>query len=154
MILYHASTEQNLKFLDPHRTMPLHLSGLKKEIYASPDKAYAAGFCFNWKPSDGIIFNKIFEKGPWVLKVPPKYAQRLNHPCSIYELDTNGFGNLNTSKPEYSSKIKVKVLNEEKYETALMCLKQNGVEVSILKRKPFMDNALINKFRSLIQKKI
>ena len=33
------------------------------------------------------------------------------------------------------------------------CLKNNGVNVVILKRRPFMDNMLIKKFKDIINKK-
>lgn len=36
---------------------------------------------------------------------------------------------------------------------ALECLKNNGVKVVILRRKPFMDNVLIKKFKDVINKK-
>jgi len=153
MILYHASPDQNLKYLDPKKTESSHNENLPKGVYASTDKSYASAFCFTWYSSEGFKYGKERNIDPWVLKVPPKYAQRLNHPCSLYVVDTKGFKNMNMSTPEYSSRIRVKVISEEKYPTALMCMRKNGVKVSILKRKPFMDNSLINKFKDLIEKK-
>jgi len=154
MILYHASPDQNLKYLDPNKQQS-GVDGIhKKEVYASNDKSYAAGFCFNWNSSQGFRFGKNTDNDPWELKVPPKYSQRLNIPCSIYTVETIGFRDLNLSTPEYSSKIKVKIINEEKYPTAIACMRENGVKVSILKRVPFMDNSLIKSFKKLIEKKL
>jgi hypothetical protein len=154
MILYHASPNQNMKYIDPAKQQTGVGDSYKniKQVYASPDKSYAAGFCFNWSDDQGFRYGRV-NNGPWELKVPPKYAQRLNHPCSIYTVELNGFGNLNLSTPEYASKIKVKIISEEKYMSGLECLKKNGVKVSILKRKPFMDNSLIQKFKDIIAKK-
>ena len=150
MKLYHASPNQNLEYIDPNKQNTTPNTGdayeKKKEVYASEDKSYAAGFCFNWNAQQGFRFSCI--DGVWEIKVPPKYAQKLNYPCSIYEVETKGFINLNMSTPEFASTIKVKVINEEKYNSCYDCLKQNGVIISILKRKPFMDNALIKKFRN------
>jgi len=153
MILYHASPTQGMKIIDPSKqksgTDGIH----KKEVYASNDKSYAAGFCFNWNRSEGFTYGKNSDRDPWELKVPPKYSQRLNGPCSLYTVDTTTFRYLNISTPEYASKLKVKIISEEKYQTALMCLRKNGVKVSILKRTPFIDNALTREFKVLIDKK-
>ena len=152
MKLYHASPDQNLKFLDPSKQKSGVHGERKKEVYATTDKSYAAGFCFNWDSSQGFTYGQV-NRGPWELKVPPKYSQRLNLPCSIYVVNDSGFRNLNLTTPEYASMGKVKIISEEKYQTALMCLRKNGVKVSILKRKPFMDNTLTNEFKDLIEKK-
>jgi hypothetical protein len=154
MILYHASPDQNLKYLDPNKQQSGVDGSRVKEVYATDDKSYAAGFCFNWDSSRGFTFGKNSDNDPWELKVPPKYANWLRKPCSIYTVETKGFRNLNISTPEYASRIKVKILSEEKYPTGLECLRQNGVKVSILKRVPFMDNSLIRSFKKLIEKKI
>jgi len=153
MILYHASPTQRMTIIDPSKQQSGTDSIHKKEVYASDDKSYAAGFCFNWNSDQGFRFGKDKDKDPWELKVPPKYAQRLNNHCSIYTVETNKFRDLNISTPEYASKHKVKVISEEKYPTALMCLRKNGVKVSILKRSPFIDNALTREFKDLIVRK-
>ena len=153
MILYHASPTQGMTIIDPSKQQSGTDGIHKKEVYASDDKSYAAGFCFNWNSDQGFRFGKDKDKDPWELKVPPKYAQRLNNHCSIYTVETNKFRDLNISTPEYASKHKVKVISEEKYPTALMCLRKNGVKVSILKRSPFIDNALTREFKDLIEKK-
>jgi hypothetical protein len=153
MILYHASPTRGMKIIDPSKQKS-GVDGIhKKEVYASTDKSYAAGFCFNWNSSEGFTYGKNNDRNPWELKVPPKYSQRLNVPCSIYTVDTSSFRYLNISTPEYASKYKVKIISEEKYQTSLMCLRKNGVRVSILKRRPFIDNALTREFKDLIEKK-
>ena len=153
MILYHASPTQGMKIIDPSKQKS-GIDGIhKKEVYASTDKSYAAGFCFNWNSSEGFRYGKNSDRDPWELKVPPKYSQRLNNKCSIYTVETKSFRHLNISTPEYASKYKVKIVSEEKYQTALMCLRKNGVKVSILRRTPFIDNALTREFKDLIEKK-
>lgn len=152
MILYHASPIQNLKVLDPTKQQSGVHGERKKETYASTDKGYASGFSFNWNSSQGFRYGSE-GRGPWELKVPPKYSGRLNGKCSIYTVETKTFRDLNLSTPEWATKYKVKILTEEKYQTALMCMKQNGVKVSILKRTPFMDNSLTEEFKNLIELK-
>jgi len=152
MILYHASPDQNLKYLDPSKQQS-GIDGIhKKETYATPDKSYSAGFCFNWNSDQGFTYGQD-NRGPWILKVPPKYSQRLNNKCSIYTVETKTFRDLNRSTPEWATKFKVKILSEEKYQTGLMCMRKNGVKVAILKRTPFMDNVLTNEFKDLIVRK-
>ena len=152
MILYHASPDQNLKFLDPKKQKSGVHGERQKETYATTDKSYAAGFSFNWNSSQGFTYGQD-NNGPWELKVPPKYARRMNGKCSIYTVETKTFRNLNLSTPEWASRFKVKILTEEKYETALMCMRKNGVKVSILRRTPFIDNALTREFKELIVRK-
>jgi hypothetical protein len=154
MKLYHASPKQNLKILDPRKQISGVHKERKKEIYASNDKSYAAGFCFNWNSSEGFTYGKQRKEDPWHLKIPMKYIRRLQKPCSIYVVEDKTFRNLNISTPEWVSKEKVRVISEEKYRSALLCLRQNGVKVSILKRVPFMDNSLVKEFKDLIEKKI
>lgn len=152
MILYHASPTQGMKIIDPKKTQSGITKDRPKAVYASDNKSYAAGFCFNWNSSEGFVYGQV-NRGPWELKVPPKYAQRLNQSCSLYIVETKTFRSLNISTPEYASKYKVKVISEEKYPTALMCMRKNGIKVSILKRKPFMDNTLIKQYKDLIEQK-
>ena len=154
MKLYYASPTQNLKILDPQKqTSTGAHEERKKEIYASNDKSYAAAFCFNWNSSEGFTYEKQ-GTDPWHLKVPPKYIKRLQKPCSIYTVEDKTFRDLNISTPEWASKDKVKILDEEKYPSAIECLRQNLVKVTIFKRVPFMDNSLIKEFKDLIEKKI
>jgi len=150
MILYHASSQQDLKYIDPNKNIMKHNNEKHRKVYASPDKAYASAFSFMWSEAEGFRYERSTDRDSWVLKVPPKYASRLNHPCSIYIVDNAGFVDENMSTPEYSSKVSVKVLKEEKYKSALECMRINGVKVSILKRKPFMDNTLTNEFKDAI----
>lgn len=153
-VLYHASSQQNLKYIDPNKNITNHNNEKHKKVYASTDKSYSSAFSFSWSDSEGFRYGRYSDNSQWELKVPPKYASRLNHPCSIYEVEEKGFIDENLSTPEYSSKTKVKVISEEKYETAVECMRRNGVKISILRRKPFMDNALVKKFKDIIEKKL
>jgi len=154
MKLYIASPTQNLKVLKPENVKHALIPGVSQKgiFYASPSKAYAAGFCFKWNRLEGFRFFKNKDDTAWVMRVPPKYSQRLNNPCSIYEVDGKNFKLMNYSDkyPEYYSRFPVQVLNEDKYQTARECLANNGVEVSLLRRKPIIDNGLVKSFHDII----
>lgn len=151
MILYHGASQQGLKYIDPNKNVIKHNNETHRKVYASPDKAYASVFTFTWKESEGFRLERLADNEPWELKVPPKYMSRLNYSCSIYIVDNNPFVDENMSTPEYSSNESVKVMKEELYKSALECMKINGVKVSILKRKPFMDNTLTKEFKEVIE---
>lgn len=151
MILYHGATQRGLKYIDPNKNVIKHNNESHRKVYASPDKAYASLFTFTWKESEGFKLQRLTETEPWELKIPPKYSSRLNHSCSIYIVDDKPFVDENMSTPEYSSNDSVKVLKEETYDSALECMRMNGVKVSILKRKPFMDNTLTKEFKDVIE---
>jgi hypothetical protein len=132
-MLYHASKTQGLKILDPGKTRSTHLKSIKPYVYATDDKSYAAGFCFEWSSKDGIRFGQWEDDGPWVLEIPRKHMIKLKAECSIYTISDSGFRKVRgVPTPEFYSKGKVKVKGEEKYKSALKCLQENGVEIEVI----------------------
>lgn len=132
-MLYHASPIQNLKELDPEMNESTHLKSLRKYVYASDDKSYSAGFCFTWNSRDGIRYGQSGDDEPWMLEIPKRHLNRLKGSCSIYFLDPKDFRKVRgISTPEFYSKNIVKVISEEKYKTALGCLKKNNVEIKVI----------------------
>jgi len=131
-ILYHASQHQGLKYLEAKYTQSTHLKTLSPAIYATDDKSYAAGFCFNWNSNEGFSYGSE-NFGQWELQIPKRYKHKLDIPCSIYEISSNGFKKVyGVSTPEFESRSTVKVLKEEKYKTARECLEQNNVKIVII----------------------
>ena len=132
MKLYHASPTQGLKTLDPGKTRSTHLKSLKHYVYASDEKTYAAGFCFEWSSSDGIKYGQFHTNGPWILEIPRKHLKKLKEKCSLYTIENTGFQKVRgINTPEFYSKQKTKVQKEEKYKHALECLNKNGVKIQI-----------------------
>lgn len=127
--LYHASEKQGLRQLRPEYSKTRIKKNIKG-VYASNDESYAAGFCFNWSEDEGFEFGRI-NNGKWTLEVPKKYKNRLDKPCSIYTVGGN-FNKINIGTPEFVSDENVKVLSEEKFDTAKDCLEKNGVEIRIV----------------------
>jgi len=134
-ILYHASPTQGLKFLDPQKTMSTHLKTNKPYVYATDEKEYAAGFCFSWNSKEGFEYGDWgkTEEPAWTLKIPQKYKDRLKAPCSIYTMSGAGFRKVyGQTTPEFYKAGKVRLTNEEKYKTALDCLKKNKVIIKFI----------------------
>lgn len=129
-VLYHASPIQGLKVITPKNNTS-HDNGKIKRIYATNDIQYATTFTF---PSDNS-FCEIYKKGksPWTIKMNEKYKHLLLKPCSIYEVSSEGF-----KKVAYSEYVKTSpapVLKEEKFKTALECMKKYGAVVNLIKNK-------------------
>ena len=132
-ILYHASDIQGIKILDPEKNMSSHLKVLKRYVYATDDKSYASGFCFDWSSNDGIRFGQYKDNGPWVLQIPKKHLNMLKNKCSIYTIDSSGFKKVyGLPTPEFYRKEKVSVLSEEKYNSAKECLEKNNTVIKVM----------------------
>jgi hypothetical protein len=130
--LYHASTDQNLKELDPEKTKSTHLKRLKSYVYATDDKSYAAGFTYKQVKRVGFKYGSV-NYGPWTIEIPKKYLYTLNNKCSICEVETKSFKKAyGTKTPEFISKKTVKIINEEKYKTAKECMEKNGVVIKVI----------------------
>jgi hypothetical protein len=133
-VFYHASPDQGLRFLDPSKTKSTHLKEVKPYVYVTDDKSYAAGFCFHWSNNEGFRFGSESETGSdWTLKIPRKYMDRLKRPSSIYIIRESGFRKVyGQDTPEFYKAGKVKIAQEERYKTALECLKRNNVNVKFI----------------------
>ena len=64
--------------------------------------------------------------------MPKKYKNKLNHKCSMYELENNTFKKINMRTPEYYSIEPVKVVKEIKFNSCYKCLKKYNVILKII----------------------
>jgi hypothetical protein len=128
---YHASPDQGLKVLDPTKTQSTHLKEIKPYVYVSDSRAYAAGFCFQWSDNEGFQHGSNSKMGDdWIIKIPRRFADRLKTSCSLYTITDNGFRKVySVPTPEFYKSGRVRIAKEEKYKTALDCLKDNRVTV-------------------------
>jgi len=133
-ILYHSSSKQGLKYLDPAETQSTHLKHLKNYVYASDEKSYSAAFCFEWHSVEGFKYGKEDKTSPnWVLQIPKRFEERLKQKCSLYYVSSKGFKKVyGATTPEFVSKEKVEIIKEERYKSARDCLEKNNVEVVII----------------------
>ncbi len=126
--LYHGSSTQNLKIIEPRRKTYVHKTDPPR-VFVTTDESFAACFTFYWADQEGFDLGNI-NNGPWILKVPKKFKNRLTKPCSIYIVEPGNYKQVkNMLKQEYFSTKPIKVLEEIKYRTALDAMKTNGVKV-------------------------
>lgn len=128
--MFHGSFKQNLKVLDTKKPITSHSKEFKnmKVVYVTDDKSYAAGLSFPWSDSEDFKFGKHEDDDYWTLEIPRKHLSKLLQPCSIYIVDGD-FEKLDIDTPEWVSFKSVKVIDEEKYQTAKDCLQQNKVKI-------------------------
>jgi len=133
LVMYHASSHQNLKSIKIKDAEKQSQRGLKRLIWGTPDREYASMFCIPATSSLG------FKKGIYAgdkhrtFEVPKKYKSWLNRPCSIYEVNPTPFKKEAGRKtPDWISNKDVKVLKEVKYKTAKECLLDNNVKIKII----------------------
>ena len=131
--LYRSGSIQDIKIFSPKNPIKTHNKSFdnKQLVYATDDIEYAAGFCFSWSNSQGFEFGRI-DQGSWTLEVPKKYKNKLNHKCSMYELENNTFKKINIRTPEYYSIEPVKVVKEIKFNSCYKCLKKYNVILKII----------------------
>jgi hypothetical protein len=133
--LYRSGLIQNIKIFKPQKniTQNTYISHDINKIYATDDISFAAGFCFTWSDQEGFSFGSNNRySGPWILKVPEKYKDRLNNKCSMYVIDGTNFTKVKGDIPEYISTESAKVLKEVKFNTCWDCLKKYKVIVNIV----------------------
>ena len=126
--LYHGSTTQNIKTLEPRkRYTPQGRIGYAA-IYATPLPGYAATHSFPWSSDEGVILDigdvKIF------FSIPEKLRERLQLPISIYKVSSENFQHTKEELTGYTWHTinPVEVLEEKKYESVEIALKELGVD--------------------------
>ena len=130
-LLYHGSSKQNLKVIDPFKTDKRRQPGHRdhNKVYGTWDIEFASMFC-------GIVPFRASknrnDNNPWTMyleTIPISFKK----PCSIYVLDSIWYvppGKI--LGPEMYSKTVCKVMKEIKYKSVLRCLKKNGVNISLV----------------------
>ncbi len=89
MILYHASTAQNLKKLEPrHRSSPQGMISYDA-IFASASEAYSACHSFLWDTREGVILK--VENNIVYFSIPLSFKERLQVPISMYKISDKNF---------------------------------------------------------------
>ena len=130
--LYRSGPEQNIKIFKPQKNITgnTYIESDMNKIYATDDISFAAGFCFYWADNEGFSFGSNNRySGPWILKIPKKYKNRLDKSCSMYYLDSSGFTKAKIDTPEYISNNSAKVIKEIKFNTCWECLDKYKVKV-------------------------
>ena len=118
-MLFHGSSIQNLKFIQPSKI------NTDSYIFSTPSIIFAAIHCISggWRVAKFDSNLKV--------KINRSDVHLLNKPCSIYQIDSRYSKldkdfNLSNIK-QYISHDRVKVLKEIKYSSVRECWMKNGV---------------------------
>jgi len=127
-LLYHGSSKQNLKIIDPFKTDQRRMPGDRdyNKVYGTWDQSFSSMFCSNISFKGSKNNNT-----PWHMYIE-KMPLSFKKPCSIYILESTWF--MPPGKvmgPEMYSKTVCKIIKETKYKSILNCLKKNNVKVII-----------------------
>lgn len=126
--LYHGSTTQNIKILEPRRRYTPQGKIEYSAIYATPLPAYAVAHSFPWSTDEGVGLD-VDEKGV-DLSVPINLKERLQVPISIYKLSSEGFEHTEEELTGYTWHTihPVEVIEEVKYSSVEIALKELGAK--------------------------
>ena len=123
--LYHGSTVQGLKYIDPnHDTFNFEVGNVDR-VYTSDDPAFSACFAVRWN-------DDIAKQGSWddwntvTFGISDKVD--LNKPCSMYEVENDGTFTQIKMK-EFICDHRVKVIKETRFKTGRDMLNHYRVEV-------------------------
>lgn len=126
--LYHGSTTQNIKILEPRKRYTPQGKINYSAIYATSLVGFAAAHSFPWSTREGVgldVYEDLIE-----LSIPKNLKERLQVPISIYKLSAKGFEHTKeeTSGYTWHTINPVKVLEEIKYLSVEIALKELGVK--------------------------
>ena len=127
--LYHGSTTQNLKTLEPRMRYTPAGKIEYAAIYATPLLPYAIAHSFPWSSEDGIGLDVINENVS--LSVPVNLKERLQVPISVYKVLAENFEHTKEEETGYTwhSTQPTKVVEEIKYVSVEDALKQLGAKL-------------------------
>ncbi len=126
--LYHGSTTQNIKVLEPRKRYTPQGKIDYSAIYATPLPGYAATHSFPWSTDEGVGLD-VDESGI-SLSIPKNLKDRLQVPISIYKVSAEGFEQTKEELTGYTWHTinPVQVLEEIKYSSVENALIELDVE--------------------------
>lgn len=127
--LYHGSTVQNLKVLEPRKRYTPAGKIEYSAIYATPLLPYAIAHSFPWSSDEGVGLDII--KDNISISIPKAIKDRLKVPISVYKISSENFELTKEEETGYTwhSTKPAQVLEEIKYESVEEALKEVGSEV-------------------------
>lgn len=129
--LYHGSTTQNLKILEPRKRHTPY-GEMNASIYATPSPAFAAAHSFPWTTDEGVELN--VHGDHIVLTLPIGMKVRLQVPVSIYKVEDMGF--VPTVKEitgyTWNTEQPVEIIEEIKYLSVEEAIVRSGGEVKYI----------------------
>lgn len=115
--LYHGSTTQNLKTLEPRKRYTPAGKIDYAAIYATPLPAYAAAHSFPWSSDEGVGLDVV--DGKVDMSVPKALQPRLQVSISIYKVSSDNFEHTKEEETGYTwHAVKpAQVIEETKYKS-------------------------------------
>lgn len=126
--LYHGSTTQNLKILEPRRRYTPQGKIDHAAIYATPLPGYAATHSFPWSSDEGVDLD--VDENKISFSIPKILMERLQTPISIYKISNENFEHTQEELSGYTwhTTQPVEILEEKQYESVEMALKEFNVD--------------------------
>ena len=126
--LYHGSTTQNIKVLEPRKRYTPAGKIDYSAIYATPLPAFAVAHSFPWSTDEGVGLD-VDEHGI-DLSIPATLKERLQVPISIYKVSPEGFEHTKEDVTGYTwhTTHPVEVLEEAQYPSVEIALKELGAK--------------------------
>ncbi|MBU3668365.1 MAG: hypothetical protein FGM57_00170 [Candidatus Taylorbacteria bacterium] len=128
--LYHGSTTQNIKTLEPRKRYTPQGKIDYSAIYAKPLPAYAAAHSFPWSTDEGVGLD--VEEHGVDLSIPNSLKERLQVPVSIYKLAPDSFEHTEEELTGYTwhTTKPIEILEEVKYPSVEVALKELGAKLT------------------------
>lgn len=128
--LYHGSTTQHIKVLEPRQRYTPQGKIEYAAIYATPLTAYAASHSFPWSTDEGVKLDVV--DGIVEMSIPTSLRERLKEPISIYKIPDTDFIHTTEETTGYTwhTTKPVEVLEETQYESVEKALEELGAKVT------------------------
>jgi hypothetical protein len=126
--LYHGSTTQNIKILEPRKRYTPQGKIDYFAIYATPLPAYAAAHSFPWSTDEGVGLD--VDQSGVNLSIPISLKERLQIPVSIYKVSSDNFRHTKEELTGYTWHTinPVEVIEEIKYPSVEIALRELGAK--------------------------
>lgn len=130
--LYHGSTAQNIKILEPRKRYTPAGKIDYAAIYATPLPAYAAAHSFPWSSDEGIGLNIVRDQV--IMDVPMALAGRLNVPISIYKVSSDNFEHTKEEETGFTwhTTTSTPVIEEQKFANVVEAMEKLGGELNYI----------------------
>lgn len=128
MILYHGSSQKNLKLLEP-KDLTKRAGQTKSLVYTTPNKAYASCFLFVW---DDSWVHLSFKNGVHTMDIFDKQRfYETDHGGAIYVLDTDKAFRVDEIGLEFAIEDSIVPVSEEIYSSAFVAMSDHGVVINL-----------------------
>jgi hypothetical protein len=133
--LYHGSTTQGLKILEPGKRYTPQGKIDYEAIYATTIPAFAAVHSFPWSTDEGVGLDVNDMKVD--ISVPFGIRGRLQVPISIYTISSENFEHTREEVSGYTwhSTSTTEVIEETKYESVEIALRELGARLEYIANK-------------------